>query len=301
MASSERHTWHLWWPFALLCVLRGSRWMMSEALPGSSSTLATEALGCGSAAAFCVVVSSARLKEAWRGKQLGRCALGGGLMIAGPLLGLFLPGTISGASLAMALALTPVVLGVINGAARPTDEALSGRLWPGLAAVAGLLLVLAEPSLANKYADLLLAFIPLLTGAGAALFCSAKESKLRIPAALLGAAMLLGLGAVLSVWITKGLFWPEMGGLAAGSDALEAVVAVLALGRLSAARWSAQFVIVPLLLLLEGVAMDHSNVPPRVITGLVLLAAASAALLLPPSEESHFDLRIPQQRAHRSD
>ena len=122
-----------------------------------------------------------------------------------------------------------------------------------------------------------------------------------MPAALLGAATLLGLGAVLSTWVTKGLVWQEMGGLAAGLDALEAVLAVLALGRLSAARWSAQFAIVPLLVLLEGIAIDHASVPPRVITGLVLLAAASAALLSPPIEESQFDLRIPQHQPHRSD
>lgn len=301
MASTERHIWQLWWPLALLCVLRGSRWMMSDALPGSSSTLATEALGCGSAAALWVLVSPARPKEARRGGRLERSVLGGALMIAGPLLGLFVPGSISGASLVMALALTPVVLAVLNGVARHTGETLAGRLWPGLAAIAGLLLVLEEPSLANLRADVLLALIPVLTGAGAALFCSAGESRLRAPAALLGAAMLLGVGATLSMWLTKSPAWPEMGGLAAGSDAIEAVLTVLALERLSAARWSAQFAIVPLLVLLEGVVIDHSGVPPRVITGLVLLAAASAALLLPPTEESQFDLRIPQHQPHRSD
>lgn len=298
---TERHAWRIWWPFGLLCVLGGSRWMLSEAFPESSSTLTTEALGCVSVAALCILLSPAILRQTCHGEQLGRCALAGALTIAGPLLGLFWPGTISGASVGMALAVTPVVLGVIDAATRHTSGALPGRLWPGLAAIAGLLLVLAEPSLASPRADLLLGLTPLITAGGAALFCSARESTRRLPVALLGAALLLGVAAVLNAFLAKGQVWPEMRGLAAGLDALQAFLAVLTLGRVSAARWSAQFTVVPLIVLLEGLAVLHADVPARVITGLVLLAAASVALLLPPVEESSFDLRIPQTQTRRSD
>jgi hypothetical protein len=112
---------------------------------------------------------------------------------------------------------------------------------------------------------------------------------------------MLGVAALIVSLSTRGAAWPEMRGLAAGLDALEAFLAVLALGRLSAARWSAQFALVPLLVLLEGLAMLRTAVPARVITGLVLLGIASAALLLPPAEESQFELGIPQARARRSD
>ena len=109
--------------------------------------------------------------------------------------------------------------------------------------------------------DLVLALTPLLTGCGAVLFCSARASIWRLPAALLGACVALGLGAAINLATHVG-GWPDMAGLAAGFDALEALLALIALGRLSATRWSAQFAIVPLLVLLEGVVLmpvEHSR------------------------------------------
>ena len=75
----------------------------------------------------------------------------------------------------MALALTPVVIAVSEAATRHSRETLAGRLWPGLAAIAGLLLLLIQPSLSNPAVDLVLVLTPLLTGCGAVLFCSAHE------------------------------------------------------------------------------------------------------------------------------
>ena len=92
-----------------------------------------------------------------------------------------------------------------------------------------------------------------------------------------------------------------MAGLAAGSDAVEALLALIALGRLSATRWSAQFAIVPLIVLLEGVLMVPASVPGRMIVGLLLLAVAAVALLIPPSEESRFDLRTSRPKPAHSD
>jgi hypothetical protein len=189
----------------------------------------------------------------------------------------------------MALALTPVVLAVAQAAMRPTGEPLAGRIWPGLAAVAGLLLLLAQPSLSNPGADLVLALVPLLTGCGAALFCSTREGAWRVPAALLGGCIALGLGAAVnSATHTGGR--PAMLGVAAGLDGAEALLSLLALDRLSATRWSAQFALVPLLILLLGIALVPSQIPVSMILGLVLLAAASAALLMPPSEEVRLNL-----------
>jgi len=85
-----------------------------------------------------------------------------------------------------------------------------------------------------------------------------------------------------------------MVGLAAGFDALEALLALIALSQLSATRWSAQFAIVPLIVLLEGVAEMSARVPARMLVGLLLLAFAAVALLVPPAEESRFDLRTSQ-------
>jgi hypothetical protein len=200
----------------------------------------------------------------------------------------------------MALALTPVVIAVAEAATRHPSESLAGRLWPGLAAIAGLLLVLPEPSLSNPTVDLFLVLAPVLTGCGAVLFCSAGESAWRVPAALLGAcaALAIGTGADLAQHLRT---WPEMAGLAAGFDALEAFLALTALARLSSARWAAQFALVPLFVLVEGLLLFRGVVPARVVVGLVLLAIAAIALLMPPPEEPPFHLRAPRSDPAHSD
>lgn len=282
--------WRLWWPFVLLCLLGTSRWMLSDSLPGSATTLASASLGCGSAAALCLLVIFRRTGLRERRSELARSALGGALMISGPLLALLRPGTVTASSLTMALALTPVVIAVTEAATSHSSDTLAGRMWPGLAAIAGLLLLFTEPSLANPGADIILALTPLLTGCGAVLFCTSQTSVWRIPAALLGACAALGLGAAVnSATHTGGL--NEMAGLAAGFDALQALLTLTALGRLSATRWSAQFAIVPLLVLLEGIGFMRAGIPSRMIVGLLLLALAGVALLIPPAEERRFDLK----------
>lgn len=261
--------------------------MLSESLPGSGTTLGSAALGCGSAAALYLLILRPSTPE--RRNGLLRSAIAGALLITGPLIALLSPHSVSAASLTMALALTPVVIAVAQAATHHTGEALAGHLWPGLATIAGLLLLVAQPSLANASDDIVLVLMPLLTGCGAVLFCSARSTAWRIPAALLGAcaALTLGAGMNAAMHVPR---WPGMAGLAAGFDALQALLALMALGRISATRWSAQFAIVPLLVLLEGVAIMPSGVAGRMIVGLLLLAFASVALLIPPSEEARFDL-----------
>lgn len=274
--------------------------MLSGSLPGSATTLASASLGCGSAAALYLLTLRPSGVAREQRSDLLRSALGGALLITGPLLALLYPRAIAATSLTMALALTPVVIAVCEAATRHSSESLAGRLWPGLAAIAGLLLLLIQPSLSDPGVDLVLALTPLLTGCGAVLFCSTRASVWRLPAALLGACLALGLGAAINLATHVG-GWPDMAGLAAGFDALEALLALLALGRLSATRWSAQFAIVPLIVLLEGVVFMPSSIPARMIIGLLLLAFAAIALLIPPSEESRFDLRTSQPDPAHSD
>lgn len=261
--------------------------MLSESLPGSRTTLASASLGCGSAAALYLLLLRPGARTS--GARLGRAALGGALTLAGPLLVLLRPGGVSVASLTIALALTPVVIAVAEAARQPVRETIAGRLWPGLVIAAGLLLVLAQPSLSNPGEDVLLALTPLLTGGGAVLFCSAREGVWRLPAALLGACAALGMGAAVNLAThTGGL--SDRAGLAAGFDAFEALLSLMALGRLSAARWSAQFALVPLLVVAEGLVLVPASLSARMIAGLLLLAVAGIALLVPPVEEPRLEL-----------
>src|SRR6202000_1669413 len=140
--------------------------MLSGALPGSTTTLASASLGCGSAAVLYLLILRPSGVPCEQRSDLLRSALAGALLITGPLIALLYPRAIGVTSLTMALALTPVVVAVCEAATRHSNETLAGRLWPGLAAIAGLLLLLIQPSLSNPGVDLVLALTPLLTGCG---------------------------------------------------------------------------------------------------------------------------------------
>jgi drug/metabolite transporter (DMT)-like permease len=221
-------------------------------------------------------------------------------MIAGPLLGLLRPAGVPAASLTIALALTPVVIAVAEAATLHANHTLAGRLWPGLAAIAGLLLLLTQPSLSNIADDMILTLAPLLTGCGAVLFCSSRESVWRLPAALLGACLALGLGAAINLLTHTG-GWTALDGIAAGLDALQALLSVIAIGRLSAPRWSAQFALIPFIVLIQGIALMGARVPARMLVGLLLLVFAGIALLIPPAEEPRFDLTASTPHTPRTD
>jgi len=203
----------------------------------------------------------------WRGM------LAGAMMLCGPSVGLLAGGMDSG-SLTIALALVPVVVAVAAAALGDGSEGMAGRMWPGLAAVAGLLLVLTQPNVSNVRNDLLLLAAPVLTGVGAALFCT-KQGR-SVASALVGAAVVFVLG-----WVClRG----AVSVVAVACDGLLALLGVLAVSRLGATRWSAQFSLVPLLIVLEGLVLVRPGLQVRWALGLGLVAMGSVYLLLPQDE-----------------
>jgi hypothetical protein len=203
----------------------------------------------------------------WRG------LLAGAMMLGGPAVGL-LAGGMDAGSLTIALALTPVVVAVAASALGDGSEGMAGRLWPGLAAVAGLLLVLTQPSMSNVRNDGLLLLAPVLTGVGAALFCTKPGRS--VASTLVGAAVVFVLG-----W---GLLRGSVSVVSVACDGVLALLGVLAVSRLGATRWSAQFALVPLLIVLEGLVLVRPGLQVRWIVGLALVAVGSVYLLLPQDE-----------------
>ena len=57
------------------------------------------------------------------------------------------------------------------------------------------------------------------------------------------------------------------------------------LARMGAERWSAQFALLPLFILLEGMLILRPPLMLRPVIGLLLLAVAGIYLLLPQTEE----------------
>jgi hypothetical protein len=274
-----------WLLFGLLVLAGAVRWMVTEARPDSESTLASLTLGCGWAALVSLMLlvrgpAQAMVRRSWLG------LLAGALLFAGPVAGLLLHvHEFNATSLTMALTLTPVAVGITSAAVGGGEMGgAAGRIWPGLAALGGLLLLLAEPSLSNPRADLALFLAPTLTGVGAALLCLRGSSGWRATTGLFGATALFAV--VLLVESVASGVRPRVSLLAVACDGVMALLSVYALLRVGATRWSAQFALLPLLIVLEGIAMVRPVFTARWVVGLSLLALASIYLLLPPGDDS---------------
>jgi len=223
--------------------------------------------------------------------------LSGAMIFGGPAIALLIGGRgLDAGSLTIALALTPVVVAIAAAALHAgLSGDIAGRLWPGLAAVAGLLLVLVQPNLSDPRTDIALTLAPILTGLGAALFCTdssdAEASPYRIALALAGATALFA--AALAFEHFTATTSTTLSLLAVACDGLLALLAALALLRLGATRWASQFTWLPLLIVLEGLILIRPPLTARWLIGLVLLAAASVYLLLPQPGEAETPTLLP--------
>jgi drug/metabolite transporter (DMT)-like permease len=279
---------HRWWPFVLLVLAAASRWMLAAVRPEAESTLVTKAFGCAWAALLALLLLRGNRNDwkDWRG------FLAGAMLLGGPAIALLVGDRVlDSESLSLALALTPVAIAVASAALGTSSDGITGRIWPGLAAVGGLLLILPQPSLGDIRVDLLLFFAPVLTGVGAALFYADRaETPRKIAAALIGATALFTLALTTKSVIagTK----PHASLLAVSCDGILTLLMVLALSRLGATRWSAQFALVPLLILIEGMVLVRPGITTRWVVGLVLVALASVYLLLPHQDEDESSLLL---------
>jgi hypothetical protein len=287
---TQRSNFYKWWPFVLLLAAGASRWMVAAAHPEAEPTLVSEALGCTWAA----IVSLAFLpfgrnvhpiRSGFR-VEVFRTGLAGGAIFAGPAIALLLGGkSLDAGSVTIALALSPVVVAVGTSARRAdSSTGVAGHIWPSLAAVAGLLLVLVQPNLSNARTDAALVLAPLLAGGGAVLFgADREESPWGVTTALAGAGLLFGFATLMKYVLGMR---PAVSFLAVGCDGLLAFLGMLTLQRIGSVRWSSQFTWLPLLIVVEGLALVHPGINARLAIGVGLLALASVYLLLPPSEDA---------------
>jgi drug/metabolite transporter (DMT)-like permease len=275
-----------WLLFVLLVAVGASRWIVVGARPEAESTMSSLMMGCGWAALLSLMLlvrgpAKATLRKSWLG------LLSGALLFAGPAVGVLLHANeLDATSLTMALALTPVAVGIAAAAlgAGSLDGA-AGRIWPGLAAVGGLLLLLAEPSLRNVRSDVALLLAPAMTGLGAALLCSEKTFvPWRAVTALIGGTAVFAPALLATSLHTHAR--PTVSLLAMAYDGVMALLSVYALLRVGATRWSAQFTLLPLLIVLEGIAIVRPKVSANWVVGVALLVVSSLYLLLPAAEDT---------------
>ncbi len=289
MIEFNQSRFHRWWPFALLLLAGASRWGLAAARPDAGSTLGSEAVGCAWAAlaALTYLIRRPNLDASPQPSSNSvrlRWVLSGAMFIGGPAAFLLFHGEeFDFGSLTIALALTPVVIAIATSALGiESSDGIAGRVWPGLAAVAGLLLVLAQPALGDARTDLVLVLAPALTGLGAVLFCMDQPSSAyRVAAALLGASALFAIALAEASFVAG--TQPSVSLLAIACDGILALLGVVTLAQLGLTRWSSQFTWVPLLIILEGILLVRPALTTHWVVGLALLVVASVYLLLPQS------------------
>lgn len=287
-----------WWALAALCLLGAFRWRLADLWPESASTALSGSLGCATACLVSCTYAGLHRVSWLRLRAFLAAFCAGALMLGGPALVLLIGRhSIDESAFTMALALIPVVVAVVRPLFRETHAPeLAGRLWPGIAAVAGLLLVLPQPSFESGVADVTLIAAPVLSGVGAAWLRSSRgASAWKVVSALCGATFLFLVAAIAAGELrsvnVQGIV------LAAVFDGLAAWLSVLALLRVGATRWSSQFVLIPLLIVVESVLMVWPGRDMRMWTGVVLLALSSFFLLLPPRADAVDDLSIQPERS----
>jgi len=275
--------------------------MLTDAFPTSTTTLLSASTGCAAAALLSLLLVNRTFHQPQRGgpnpasgtwvsriSAEPRILLAGALLLAGPFASLLLTGHGTNPNnLTLALALVPIVAAIAQSA---FDDAAPGsfaaRTWPALATIAGMLLIIPQPSLADPITDATLLLAPLVTGIGAALL-STSSSPLNQPAltsALSAAALLFALAWLVQfcLHLTTGHLSP----LAALLDAATAILTLLSLRRIGLARWSSQFALVPLFVILQGFVFLRPPLDAHNITGMALLLLGCTFLLLPqPSEK----------------
>jgi drug/metabolite transporter (DMT)-like permease len=276
----------------LLLLVGASRWAVSAARPAAESTLTSQTLGCAWATLLAFAFLLPKPQPATpRAKPSGAARLrwffAGAMIFGGPAIGLLLPGhDLDSSALTIALALTPIIIAIASSAlGTESSEGIAGRIWPPLAAVAGLLLVLVQPNLGDLRTDLLLLLAPVLTGLGAVLFCTDHSGSVpRTSSALLGATALSAIALATSRLVTGVHLSFSL--LAIACDGIVALLGIATLSRLGATRWSSQFTWIPLLIILEGIVLVRPRLTAHWFTGLILLIVAGIYLLLPPGDEA---------------
>jgi hypothetical protein len=274
-----------WLLFVLLVLFGASRWMIVGAHPEAESTLSSLMMGCGWAGLLSLMFlvrgpARATLRKSWLGLASGA------LLFAGPAVGVLIHANqLDATALTMAMALTSVAVGIAAAAlGAGSMGGAAGRVWPGLAAAGGLLLLLAEPNLNNARSDVALLLAPTLTGLGAAALCSSRTTtSWRAVTALLGGTGVFALALLIDS--LQRHVRPTVSLLAMACDGIMALLSVFTLLRVGATRWSAQFTLLPLLIVLEGIAMVRPRLSANWVVGVSLLILASVYLLLPVEED----------------
>lgn len=299
-----RNSWALW----MLFLLAGSRWLLDGALPSAHSTALSAGVGCVTAAVLVLGWRRVRREQKQPDNRIAvspdsrtdwKSPVAAAVLLTVPALsGAVSDRHLNANTATMALALSPVVVAVAVTAYTAGTE-LAGMLWPGLAGLAGLLLLLPVPDLLSWRADVALAAMPLVSGITACYLCfrgGGPQGATRQTMSPRGHWMERGLLLAGLIYGVLLLLEPKNLAFSWGASAVDGLISLLTLAslrRVGAVRWSAQFLLIPFVAILEGVILLRPVVTTRSWVGMILLLAGGGYLLLPRPQDSVTDSTVP--------
>lgn len=290
----------VWVAFTALCLLLSSSWLLPVGTSYSSS-IEQQSFFYGAVGFVAGLFSHRRLWGRWKRREW-RCLqlAGAGVLLLGlpAVLGEWVSGGISDISRAAFFALVPfVVLVVAMG--REQEPGVRRFFVPALVGLGGTLLLLPfNFPVSARGRIMLVALLAVIALVG---FASESIYRLLRGFAMMEALAVICLSNAAFLALCHFVRLPFAGSWSVASSLisihslyslLELLLLVWLLREMSPVRLAVRYLIVPLLIVIEGVALLHPPLTLRMGAGLLLLVGGSAYILFARGEESDTPLSI---------
>lgn len=285
----------VWIAFGVLCLLSATSWV----IPHGPELPVFEQQGIRYAVIGAVALALGGWRSwSWlRALRLGVISVGFfGIPLA---VGEWTRGAVPEISRSALFAMVPVVV-VMVIAAEDEERGARGYLAPALAGIGGLLLLLplqfSGSVRGSSMIGLVFVAVVLVGVSSVTLYRLFRGVSLVQSAALVclaNAAFLLVCGLVRRDFVTDWSSLSSVVSLSSLVDVAEVVLIVWLLREMPPLRFSARYLLIPLLTILESYVLVRPEVTVRIACGTILLVAGASALLFlkPGDEETMLSLR----------
>lgn len=289
--------WMVWIAFAALCILSATSWAIPETIPEGLPSLEQQGIIFGAIGLIALLFVRRSLWSRGEGTRFARLGAAAVCFFGVPdIVAEYARGSVSAISRSALYAMVPVVvvLAVAAGGAGDGEERGARRLLvPALAGLGGLLLLLPVGFSGSVRGWVMLALVcatVVLVGLAIVwLYGLLRGPDLASAIAVTG----LSNAAFLLIWsaVHEEMVW-RWGGLASvvsfssAVDVIEVLLVVWLLREMRPARFAARYLVIPLLIVLEGYVLMRPELTVRMVFGVGLLAVGAAMFLfLKESEE----------------
>lgn len=296
--------WTVWAPFAALCLVSGSYWIIPPPMGDGLPSLEQQGLLFGVIGLFALLFSWRGMWARRAGLQLARTGGAAVAFFGVPIVVVEYAGaSVSSITRSALYAVVPVVVGLLVAAGDVgTREERGARrfLAPALVGVGGLLLLLPLQSSGSPRGRVMLALVcaaVILVG-----FASVWLYRLLDDAAVVQAIALTGVANAIFLLLCSALHedmvWRWSGlisgvSISSGVDLLEVLLIVWLLREMEPIRFAARYLVIPMVTILESFVFVRPQMTVRIGFGTALLAAGAGMLLFLRSgeEETLLSLR----------